>query len=281
MILVVGHKGMLGQDLLEMLGERGRGVDLPEIDITDLLSVQKALTTLKPQVVINCAAYTDVDGCESNSETAMQVNGEGVAFLAMVTKEISATLVQVGTDYVFDGGKGSPYLEDDLQKPLNVYGESKLAAELNLDINRDNLLVRTQWLYGLNGKNFVETMLKVGNERKELTVVDDQIGSPTWTVDLARGILALLEKGCRGIYHCANSGHTSWNGFAQAIFKESGMDVTVRPLSTEQLNRPARRPLYSTLDCGKLARDTGFTPQPWLAALQQYLMLRKEKRNEP
>lgn len=160
MILVVGHKGMLGQDLLALLGDKGQGVDLPEIDITDLLSVQQVLTELKPQVVINCAAYTDVDGCESNAETAMQVNGEGVAFLAMITKEIGAKLVQVGTDYVFDGSKGSPYLEDDLQKPLNIYGESKLAAELNVDINPDNLLVRTQWLYGLYGKNFVETMLK-------------------------------------------------------------------------------------------------------------------------
>lgn len=274
MILVVGHKGMLGQDLLALLGDKGQGVDLPEIDITDLLSVQQVLTELKPQVVINCAAYTDVDGCESNAETAMQVNGEGVAFLAMITKEIGAKLVQVGTDYVFDGSKGSPYLEDDLQKPLNIYGESKLAAELNVDINPDNLLVRTQWLYGLYGKNFVETMLKLGQERKELTVVDDQIGSPTWTVDLARGILALVEQDCRGVYHCANSGHTSWNGFAQAIFEEAGMDVKVLPMSTEQLNRPARRPLYSTLDCSKLMQDTGFQPQPWRAALQQYLKLR-------
>ncbi|MCE1227698.1 MAG: dTDP-4-dehydrorhamnose reductase [Geobacteraceae bacterium] len=276
MILVVGANGMLGQDLMSLLGERGRGVDLPDIDITDMVSVQQVLTALKPKVVINCAAYTDVDGCETNPETAMQVNGEGVAFLGLVTRAIGAKLVQVSTDYVFDGSKGSPYKEDDLQQPLNIYGESKLAGELNVDINPDNLLVRTQWLYGLHGKNFVETMLKLGQEKSELTVVDDQIGSPTWTMDLARGVIALIDKDCRGTYHCANSGHTSWNGFAKAIFEEAGLAVQVLPMTTEQLNRPARRPLYSTLDCSKLVADTGFAPQAWREALTQYLKLRKE-----
>lgn len=274
MILVVGANGMLGSDLLTLLGDRGRGIDLPELDITDLLSVQRVLTALKPAVVVNCAAYTDVDGCESNSDTAMQVNGEGVAFLAMITRAIGATLVQVSTDYVFDGSKGQPYREDDLPRPLNVYGESKLAGELNVDVNPDNLVVRTQWLYGLHGKNFVETMLRLGQEKDRLNVVDDQIGAPTWTVDLAKGILALLDAGCRGTYHVANSGATSWNGFAQAIFDEAGMKVQVDPLTTEQLHRPARRPLHSTLDCSKLAADTGLVLQPWQEALRQYLALR-------
>jgi dTDP-4-dehydrorhamnose reductase len=276
MILVVGHKGMLGQDLLTLLGERGRGVDLPDIDITDMVSVQQVLTALKPTVVVNCAAYTDVDGCETDTETAMQVNGEGVAFLALVTREIGSKLVQISTDYVFDGSKGSPYREDDLQQPLNIYGESKLAGELNVDINPDNLLVRTQWLFGLKGKNFVETMLTLGKEKSMLSVVDDQIGSPTWTVDLARGIIALIDSGCCGTYHCVNSGSTSWNGFARAIFEEAGMAVQVDPMTTGQLNRPARRPLHSTLDCSKLVEHTGFVPQPWRHALQQYLSLRKE-----
>lgn len=274
MILVVGANGMLGRDLLALLGERGRGIDLPDIDITDLLSVQRVLTALKPQVVVNCAAYTDVDGCESNTETAMQVNGEGVAFLAMITREIGARLVQISTDYVFDGSKSVPYREDDLPRPLNIYGESKLAGELNVDVNPDNLVVRTQWLYGLHGKNFVETMLRLGSEKSELTVVDDQTGSPTWTVDLARGIIALIDNGCRGVYHCANGGNTTWNGFARAIFEESGLPVQVLPMTTDQLNRPARRPLHSTLDCGKLAADTGYSPQPWREALKQYLALR-------
>jgi dTDP-4-dehydrorhamnose reductase len=277
MILVVGSQGMLGQDLLALLGERGRGVDLPDIDITDMMSVQQVLIALKPSVVVNCAAYTDVDGCESDPETAMQVNAEGVAFLAMVTRDIGAKLVQIGTDYVFDGGKGSPYQVDDLQQPLNVYGESKLAGELNLAINPNNLLVRTQWLYGLHGKNFVETMLRLGKEKQELAVVNDQIGSPTWTVDLAKGIVALIDNDRCGIYHCANSGSTSWNGFAKAIFEEAGMSVQVNPMTTEQLNRPARRPLHSALDCSTFAADTGFMLQPWWEALKCYLAARPKE----
>ena len=277
MILVVGSNGMLGQDLLARLGERGRGVDLPDIDITDMISVQRVLTTLHPKVVVNCAAYTDVDGCESDPEKAMQVNGEGVAFLAMITARLGAKLVHVSTDYVFNGSKGAPYLEDDLQRPLNVYGESKLAGELNVDVNPDNLLIRTQWLYGLHGKNFVETMLRLGTEKDELSVVDDQIGAPTWTADLAAGIMALIDKGCTGVYHVANSGSTSWNGFARAIFEEAGMAVKVLPMTTEQLNRPAKRPLVSTLDCAKLIADTGFKPRPWQEALKKYMELREKR----
>lgn len=276
MILVVGSNGMLGSDLLTQLGGQGRGVDLPDIDITDMVSVQRVLTALKPKVVVNCAAYTDVDGCETNVETAMQVNAEAVAYLAMITREIGAKLVQISTDYVFDGSKGSPYQVNDLQRPLNLYGESKLAAELNVDINPDNLLIRTQWLYGRHGKNFVETMLRLGNEKEMLSVVDDQIGAPTWTVDLARGIRALLDRDCRGVYHCTNSGSTSWNGFARAIFEEAGLSVQVQPISTAELARPARRPLYSVLDCGTLITDSGFTPQPWRDALKLYLRERKE-----
>lgn len=275
MILIVGAKGMLGQDLMALFGPGARGVDLEDIDITSLESVQKVLFTIRPRVVINAAAYTDVDGCETNQEPAMQVNGEGVAHLALATSEIGAKLVQVSTDYVFDGGKGSPYLEDEPTAPLSVYGESKLAGEMNARFNPDHVIVRTQWLYGINGKNFVETMLRLATEKKELAVVDDQIGSPTWTVDLALAIKALVEKDCRGIYHAANAGFCSWNEFARAIFAESGLDVTVNPMSTKDLGRPAPRPLYSTLDCGRLTRDTGFQPQPWREALKHYLKLRR------
>jgi dTDP-4-dehydrorhamnose reductase len=275
MILVIGANGMLGRDMMALLGDRGRGVDIDGIDITSLESTERVLTTLRPTVVVNCAAYTDVDGCESNQETAMQVNGEGVAHLAMATRTIGARLVQVSTDYVFDGSKKMPYLEDDAPHPLSVYGESKLAGEMNAVFNPDHLIVRTQWLYGLHGKNFVETMLRLGAERDELSVVDDQIGSPTWTVDLAHAILALVEKGCHGVYHAVNGGYCSWNAFARAIFQEAGMSVTVSAMTTEQLNRPARRPLQSQLDCGKLAHDCGYRPQPWRDALRTYLSLRK------
>jgi len=276
MILVVGANGMLGRDMMAAIGDTARGVDIAEIDITSLESTERIIRTLKPETVINCAAYTDVDGCETNVETAMQVNGEGVAHLAMVSREIGARLVHVSTDYVFDGGKGRPYLEDDAPCPLGIYGESKLAGELNAAFNPDHLIVRTQWLYGLHGKNFVETMLRLATEKDELSVVDDQIGSPTWTVDLAQAIMALLKTGQRGVYHAANSGFCSWNEFAKAIFKYSGLSVKVNGMTTVELNRPARRPLYSTLDCSKLERDTGFRPQTWKLALESYLQLRNK-----
>lgn len=276
MILVVGANGMLGRDLMELLGDDARGIDIDQIDITSLESTDRVLKTLKPRVVINCAAYTDVDGCEANVEQAMQVNGEGVAHLAMTTGEINARLVHISTDYVFDGSKGSPYLEDDAPQPLNIYGESKLAGELNAAFNPDHLVIRTQWLYGLHGKNFVETMLRLAGEKDELTVVDDQTGSPTWTVDLAKAIQALLKSDGRGIYHAANAGFCTWNQFARAIFEESGLTVKVSGMTTDELNRPARRPLYSTLDCGRLQRDAGFVPQPWRSALRDYLNKRKK-----
>jgi dTDP-4-dehydrorhamnose reductase len=271
MILVVGANGMLGRDLTALLGDRGHGIDIAEIDITSPESVLKVIGELKPEVVINCAAYTDVDGCEANIETAMAVNGEGVAYLAMACRDNGALLVQISTDYVFDGGKGTPYVEDDAPCPLSVYGESKLAGEMNAAFSPEHLIVRTQWLYGLHGKNFVETMLRLGAEKDELTVVDDQIGSPTWTVDLARAIIALIDKGCRGIYHAANSEYCSWNGFATAIFEEAGLPVVVKPMTTTELNR-----LYSTLACDKLTADTGFSPPSWRDALLDYLKLRSK-----
>jgi dTDP-4-dehydrorhamnose reductase len=274
LILVVGANGMLGQDLIALLGDRGHGVDIADIDITSPESVMTVIGDLKPEVVINCAAYTDVDGCESNIETAMAVNGEGVGYLAMACRDIDALLVQVSTDYIFDGGKGTPYVEDDAPCPLSVYGESKLVGEMNAAFCQEHLIVRTQWLYGLHGKNFVETMLRLGAEKDELAVVDDQVGSPTWTVDLAKAIIALVDVGCRGIYHAANAEFCSWNGFARAIFEEAGLNVLVKPMTTTELNRPARRPLYSTLECGKLTGDTGFRPQPWRNALREYLQLR-------
>jgi dTDP-4-dehydrorhamnose reductase len=278
MILIVGANGMLGRDLSTLLGARARGVDLAEMDITSLESVERVVTALRPSVVVNCAAYTDVDGCEANRELAMRVNGEGVGHLALVTRGIGARLVQVSTDYVFNGSKGTPYCETDPVQPLSVYGESKLLGERNAAVNPDHLVVRTQWLYGLHGKNFVETMLRLAGEKDQLSVVDDQIGSPTWTVDLSTAIVALIEKGCRGVYHAANAEFCSWNGFARTIFAEAGLSVTVLGMTTAELNRPAQRPLYSTLDCAKLARDTGFQPRPWREALRAYLTVRNTMR---
>ncbi|SNB44663.1 dTDP-4-dehydrorhamnose reductase [Geobacter sp. DSM 9736] len=276
MILVVGANGMLGRDLMRVFQGEARGLDIDEIDITSPESVRRVILTVKPRVIINAAAYTDVDGCESERDRAVEVNGEGVAYLSMAAGEAGAKLVQVSTDYVFDGGKGTPYIEEDIPRPISVYGESKLAGELNAQLAPEWLVVRTQWLYGVHGKNFVETMLRIASEKKEVSVVDDQIGSPTWTKDLARAIGALVAKGCHGIYHATNSGTCSWNEFARAIFEEAGVPMTVNSMSTKELNRPAPRPLFSVLDNGKLIRDTGFEPQPWRDALRCYLQERKD-----
>lgn len=280
MILVIGAKGMLGQDLMRVLPGEVRGVDIDEIDITSPESVRRVLLTLKPRVVVNCAAYTDVDGCEGNQELAMRVNGEAVGHLAAVTKELGALLVQVSTDYVFDGSKGSPYVEGDPVNPLSVYGRSKLLGEENARKNPDHIIVRTQWLYGLGGKNFVETMLRLARERSELAVVDDQVGSPTWTVDLSLAISELLDNNCRGTYHAANRGTCSWFDFAEAIFAETGTAMTVRPQTTGELGRPAPRPLFSVLDCGKLTHDTGLELEEWREALRTYLEKRQEAGKE-
>lgn len=275
MIVIAGARGMLGRDLLELYGNEARGVYHDEMEITSLDSVAAVLKKLRPEVVINAVAYTDVDGCETNRDRAFQVNGEGVLNLARVTAEIGAKLVQVSTDYVFDGSKGAPWLEDDPVNPLSVYGSSKLAGEENARTNPDHLIVRTQWLYGLHGKNFVETMLRLGAEKEQLGVVDDQVGSPTWTVDLSLAIRALIAGDCRGTYHAANAGSCSWCQFASAIFEEAGFATVVNPITTAELDRPAPRPLYSVLDCGKLVRDTGFVPQEWRDALKKYLKARR------
>jgi dTDP-4-dehydrorhamnose reductase len=222
-------------------------------------------------MVINAMAFTNVDGSEEQPELAFKVNGEGAKHLAEVTAEIGAKLVHVSSDYVFDGTKGSPYLEQDPTSPLSIYGKSKLAGEENARLNPDHLIVRTQWLYGLHGRNFVETMLRLAQEKNELDIVNDQIGSPTWTVSLARAIKALIEKDCRGIYHAVNSGSCSWFDFAAAIFAEKGVDIRLQPITSRELGRPAPRPLFSVLDCSKLLRDTGLKMEGWRDALTEYL----------
>ncbi|HEU0265582.1 MAG TPA: dTDP-4-dehydrorhamnose reductase [Geobacterales bacterium] len=277
MILVVGANGMLGKDLMATLAGEVRGVDLADIDITSPESVQRVITTLRPRVIINAAAYTDVDGCETNQEQAFAVNGEGVANLALAARDMGSLLVQISTDYLFDGSKGSPYLEDDLINPLSIYGQSKMAGEMNCRVAPEHLIIRTQWLYGLQGKNFVETMLKLSTERDELAVVDDQIGAPTWTRELCRAIVQLIDKGCRGTYHAAASGSCSWYQFANAIFEEAGVKIRVKPLTTKELGRPAARPAHSVLDCGKLAADTGIQMVEWRQALRGYLQERGQR----
>ncbi|RLA81614.1 MAG: dTDP-4-dehydrorhamnose reductase [Deltaproteobacteria bacterium] len=277
-VLIVGAHGMLGRDLVKVLGETFDVVPLgrDDLDISAYNNVKKVLKEVSPQVVINAAGYTDVDACERKSRLAFTVNGEGAKNLARASSVIKAKLVYISTDYVFDGKKETPYTEQDQPNPLNVYGESKLMGERYVQKFADDyLIVRTQWLFGAGGRNFVDTIIDLARERDRIEVVDDQVGSPTYTLDLSVAIRALLERDLWGVYHVSNSGHCSWYDFAKEILTQLGKDaVELVPISSADLTRPARRPLYSVLSNEKLQRDAGITMRPWQEALKDYL---KEK----
>ncbi len=274
-ILIIGHKGMLGSDLLEMCKNNKFdvvGVDADELDITDLRNTKEKVTQIKPTVVINCAAYTNVDGCEENIDLAYKVNGLGARNLAIATNEVNAKLVHISTDYVFDGEGNEELKEYDLVNPLSVYGKSKLMGEEMIkSFHNKYFILRTQWLYGKNGNNFVETMLKLSKERDSLMVVDDQIGSPTFTKDLCKAILEVINTENYGIYHVSNSGQASWYQFAKDIFELSNININLKPCITEQFPRPAHRPKYSVMD-NNMLRINGFNElRNYKEALEEYL----------
>lgn len=281
-VLIVGSKGMLAQAISKHAPANAEvtGLDLPDLDITDAEQVGSVVERIRPDVIINCAAYTNVDGAESNEELATRVNGEGVANLAAAAAGTGAVLVHVSTDYVFSGEKVEPYTEVDTPGPLSAYGRSKLAGEKAiLDSPPETFyIVRTSWLYGSGGRNFVETMLRLARERDELRVVADQVGSPTFTEDLARGINTLLEAAAdSGIYHFSNSGTCSWHGFAEEIVRqarERWPDVIaerVVPIRTDEYPLPAPRPKNSVLSLKKYIDATGIVPPEWKDALRRYL----------
>ena len=275
---MVGAKGMLGRDLMEVLhssipGDEVVGWDIEEIDIQKGEDTVTKIEKLRPDIVIHIAAYTDVDGCELNKEKAFAVNAEGTRSVALAASKCHAKMVYLSTDYVFDGDKREPYLENDSPHPLNVYGQSKLKGEQYVQtFVKDFLIIRTQWLYGLFGKNFVASVLRQAREKNTLSIVDDQTGSPTYTTDLAKAVSVLIQFGARGIFHVANSGLCTWCSFGQTILKFSGVNrVKVIPISSRELGRPATRPSYSVLGCQKLKEETGLTMRPWSEALKDYL----------
>jgi dTDP-4-dehydrorhamnose reductase len=268
--LITGASGMLGQDLQATLA--GRAVTplaRAELDITDQEAVDAAVAD--HDVIINCAAYTKVDDAETHEDLAYAVNATGAANLARAAAAAGARLVQLSTDYVFDGTAVAPYPEDAPLKPVSAYGRTKAAGErLAAELNPGRtLLVRAAWLYGAHGPNFAATMLRLAGEREELTVVDDQVGQPTWTIDLARQIVALVDSGATaGTFHATNSGRASWFDFAQAIFSEAGLDpARVKPTDSSRFVRPAPRPAFSVLGHAAWAR-VGLTPlRGWREAL--------------
>ena len=268
-ILVTGANGMLGQDLCPILEDVGAFVietDVDTLDITKGDAVEQALTDIHPDMVIHCAAYTNVDKAEEDFETAKLINVTGTENVAKACGKLEIPIVYISTDYVFDGTKTEPYTPDDKTNPINNYGLTKLQGEEAVKKYCEKYYIaRTSWLYGHYGKNFVETMISLA-EKDEVKVVNDQIGCPTWTVELANGILKLLSKPY-GIYHVCGSGSTSWYGFAQEIFKQAGLNVNLQPCKTEEFPRPAKRPQYSVMANEKLCRN-------WQTALHDYLELR-------
>jgi dTDP-4-dehydrorhamnose reductase len=278
--LVIGAKGMLGSDLVACLNQSGIcavPLDLEEVDITSPDSVGRAIREYDPGLVVNVAALTDVDGCESMEAQAFRVNADGPAYLAEACKTTGSFLMHLSTDYVFDGQGSEPYKVDDSLNPLGVYGRSKAEGEgrVRAIVPDGHCIVRTQWLYGLNGKNFVEAIINQTAKTRELTVVDDQKGCPTFTADLSEALKKLIELKGSGTFHVTNSGETNWYDFAVKIIELEGIrDVGVSPISSETLDRPAPRPAYSVLDNSRYAELTGSALRSWEQGLEDYLKRR-------
>lgn len=281
-LLVTGAQGMLGHDV-RRVGERAGHelilVDLPELDITDERAVAAFYERERPEVTINCAAWTDVDGAETHREAAHAVNADGAGNLARAAAHIGTPLLHISTDYVFDGvapldagGRPRTYLESDPTGPRSVYGETKLAGERQvLDASSSHTVVRTAWLYGLDGPNFVATMLRLAGEREAVQVVDDQIGSPTWSGHFAPAIVGLLERGVSGLVHLTGAGSVSWNGFAKEIFRQAEVDCRVESATTAEMARPAPRPAWSAME----SEREDILPMPdWRDGLAGYMAAR-------
>ena len=286
-IALIGAKGMLAHKVIELADPADRLVllDLPEFDVTDRSAVLKKMQEVNPDVIINCAAYTQVDKCEVEEELAAKVNGAGPGFLAEAAKICDAVLIHISTDYIFSGDVELPYREDDPTGPLSAYGRTKLIGEqaiVDSGLSR-YFIIRTSWLYGPGGPNFVETILRLSSERDELRIVSDQIGSPTYTGDLAQAIFSLLEKSdlneknIYGVYHYSNSGHCSWFEFANEIIEQARVleikvvTQSIKPIATDEYPLPAVRPVNSVFNKEKYQNAVGKVAPQWQESLQVYM----------
>lgn len=274
-VFVTGVKGQLGYDVmneLEKQGLEGIGVDIDEMDITDADQVNKVIKEAAPDAVIHCAAYTAVDAAEDNEEICRKVNAQGTENIAKVCEELDIKMMYISTDYVFNGQGERPWEPDDEREPLNVYGQTKYEGELAIEeYVKKFFTVRIAWVFGVNGKNFIKTMLNLGKTHDHLTVVNDQTGSPTYTYDLARLLVDMIQTDKYGRYHATNEGLCTWYEFACEIFKQAGMDVSVAPVSSDEYPAKAKRPSNSRMDKSKLTAN-GFQPLPtWQDALSRYL----------
>lgn len=275
-LLILGAAGQLGQALLARFEAwpawRSVGLDQDQLDITDPDAVRAAVREIRPDWVINCAARTHVDGCETDP-SSHRINAEAVAWLAEACDTAGAGLVQISTDYVFDGRSSRPYREEDPAGPLNFYARSKLAAEENARRCRRHLITRTAWLYGPGGRNFVRTILNRAAEGSSIRVVHDQIGSPSYAPDMAECIGRLLAAGAEGVFHIVNAGQASWYELAREAIRLAGINVDVIPITTTEYGGTVSRPAFSVLDCSKYIALTHHVPREWRDALREYVPL--------
>ncbi|OPX89002.1 dTDP-4-dehydrorhamnose reductase [Pelotomaculum sp. PtaB.Bin117] len=274
-VIVTGAAGMLGRQVVEEYLKRGANV-VPltrrELDITDRDAVFSLIDKVGPGLVVNCAAYTNVDGAEEERDKAFAVNGLGPRYLALACRRVNAAIVHISTDYIFDGKAERPYNIYDLSNPINVYGESKYTGEAAVrEIGGRFYVVRTSWLFGPGGRNFVDTILKLARGKSELKVVDDQYGTPTYTKDLACLLADLAGTGIYGTYHATNSGATTWFGLAGKVVEVAGLTAEVEPCRTEEYPRPAARPRYSVLNPFPLKQVAGYCLPPWEDAVRRYI----------
>jgi dTDP-4-dehydrorhamnose reductase len=275
-VLITGRGGMLARAVNAALTARDHSpiwMMNPDADITNPAAFRATAQHLSPDWIFNLAAMTRVDDCESDPVRAYAVNGVGAKIVAESARSLNAAVLQVSTDYVFAGTGTRPYLEDDPTGPLSIYGKSKLQGEqfVRETVPDQHVIVRTAWLYGAGGSNFVDTILLKARAREPLRVVNDQRGSPTWTSDLATALVRLMEKDARGTFHCTSRGDCTWFELAAAILELSGAKTPLEPTDTETLARPAPRPRYSVLDCGKFERAAGTSMPEWRNALKRYL----------
>ena len=274
-ILVTGAGGLLGHAVVRVAEERGhdvRAFTRSALDVTDPGEVEQHVTAEKPKVVVHCAAYTAVDRAEEESDQAMRVNRDGTRNVAMAAAAVGATVVYPSTDYVFNGRANTPYRPDDETSPLNAYGVSKLAGEQVLAVSRCAwMVVRTSWLYGPGGRDFVDVVLERGERGGGMAVVADQVGCPTWSGSLALGIVELVEAGANGTYHLCDAGQASWLEFAKKVVEEVGIDLQFTGTSTQAWGALAQRPPYSVLDCSKVETTLGREMTPWPESLHSYL----------
>ena len=276
-ILLTGAGGQVGGELKSTLAALGevQALRRAEVDLGDTDAIRRVVRAANPDTIVNAAAYTAVDKAESERDAAFAVNAVAPGVLAEEAKRNGALLVHYSTDYVFDGTKPSPYVEQDAPNPINVYGESKLEGERAIAASGCRyLILRTSWVYGPRGSNFMLTMLRLAKERPELRVVDDQVGAPTSSLEIARATAQLLRPGAHGLYHLAAAGQTSWCGFARAILERAGIATPVIAIRTEDYPTAARRPRNSRLDCSRLRADFGVTLAPWDEALAETMAAR-------